>query len=204
MNVLILDDHEAIREIVKTYTLKVLPGADFIECSNIEEAKDALSKPIRIDYVICDLELKTGCSIEFPDLCRHEKIPFMVYSSHVNKDLIKELENRRVRVYVSKISKITYLQQGLEELFKGRNYYCPLVQKTKDSKERFKELTRLDLTPGQRKVLEVLAKGFNRKDAAEMLGMKRSTLNNQVHRAREANDCEDFPEILRRFQFWEH
>jgi len=49
-----------------------------------------------------------------------------------------------------------------------------------------------------------LAKGFNRKDAAEMLGMKRSTLNNQVHRAREANDCEDFPEILRRFQFWEH
>jgi len=118
--------------------------------------------------------------------------------------LIKELENQRVRVYVSKISKITYLQQGLEELFKGRNYYCPLVKETKDSKERFKEIARLDLTPGQRKVLEVLAKGFNRKDAAEMLGMKRSTLNNQVHRAREANDCEDFPEILRRFQFWEH
>jgi len=45
---------------------------------------------------------------------------------------------------------------------------------------------------------------LRRKDAAEMLGMKRSTLNNQVHRAREANDCEDFPEILRRFQFWEH
>ncbi|MDB4177619.1 hypothetical protein N9760_07240 [Schleiferiaceae bacterium] len=204
MKVLILDDHEAIREIVKKYTLKVLPSADFTECANIEEAKEALSRPVKIDYVICDLELKAGCSIEFPDLCRHEKIPFMVYSSHVNKELINELEYRRVSVYVSKISKITHLQQGLENFYNGRKYYCPLVQKTKDSKEKFKELTRLDLTPGQRKAMNVLAKGFNRKEAADILGIERTTLNNIIHRAREANDCEDFPEILRRFQFWEH
>lgn len=204
MKVLILDDHQAIRELTKQYVLEILPTVEFVEASNIQEAKAALDEHMKFDYAICDLELKAGCSTEFPELCQHNRIPFMVYSSHVNLDLINVLEKLRVKAYVSKTSGVACLRKGLEALFKGHRYYCPLVAGTKESKEEYKEVTRLHLTPGQKKIMQVLSKGFNREEATGMLNIKRTTLNNQVARARESNDCESFEELLRRYRFWDH
>jgi DNA-directed RNA polymerase specialized sigma24 family protein len=61
----------------------------------------------------------------------------------------------------------------------------------------------LALTGGQKVVLEVLAKGFNRAEASKILNIKMTTLNNHIARARELNDCENFEELLRRYRFWD-
>jgi DNA-binding NarL/FixJ family response regulator len=72
-----------------------------------------------------------------------------------------------------------------------------------ESKEIYKETERLSLSKGQKAVLEVLAKGFNRKEAAKLLKIKESTLNNHIARARVTNFCENYEELLRRYRFWD-
>jgi hypothetical protein len=71
------------------------------------------------------------------------------------------------------------------------------------SKEIYKETERLSLSKGQKAVLEVLAKGFNRKEAAKLLKIKEYTLNNHIARARVTNFCENYEELLRRYRFWD-
>jgi DNA-binding NarL/FixJ family response regulator len=127
----------------------------------------------------------------------------MIYSSHVNKVLTTELQKFQVRCYVSKTSGIESLQKGIDSLLNDRTYSCPLVISTADSREAFKETEKLVLTKGQKIVLEVLAKGFNREEAADILKLKMTTLNNHIARARELNDCENFEELLRRYRFWD-
>jgi DNA-binding NarL/FixJ family response regulator len=128
----------------------------------------------------------------------------MVYTSHVNKVLIKELENFNVNSYASKISGIEALREGIVSLLVGKSYQCPLVVSTIESTDNFKETEKLTLTPGQKVVLEVVAKGFNREEAAKILKIKMNTLNNHIARARDLNDCENFEELLRRYRFWDH
>jgi len=203
MKILVLDDHGAIRLFVKQQILEIVPTAEIILCGTIESALDRFQQFDSIHFVICDLELNVGNNIKIPEFAFQHKIPFMVYSSHVNKVLISELMNYQINCYVSKTSSIEALKEGLISLFTGKQYFCPLVVSTIESKEKFKETEKLVLTSGQKIVLEVLAKGFNREEAAKMLEIKLTTLNNHIARAREMNDCENFEELLRRYRFWD-
>jgi hypothetical protein len=37
-----------------------------------------------------------------------------------------------------------------------------------------------------------------------MLNIKLNTLNTQIARAREVNDCENLEELIRRYKFWDN
>ncbi len=204
MRILIFDDHEAIRIIVKQQVLEIVPTAEIILCDNLDCAKRSILDNNKLHFVICDLEINSGCNTLVPELSYQHKIPFMVYTSHVNKVLIKELEKFNVNSYASKISGIEALREGVVSLFTGKKYQCPLVVSTAESKEQIKATDKLSLTGGQKMVLEVLAKGFNREEAAKILKIKMNTLNNHIARARDLNDCENFEELLRRYRFWDH
>ena len=203
MRVVILDDHHAILLFVKEKVLEMMPSADIHLCSSIHEAKMAIEELVPSSFVICDVEINSGCSNVIPELCNGLNVPCMVYSSHVDKVLLKELKKCGVQVYVSKLSRLESLQRGIEAMVEGVEYHCPLVMVTIESKERFKETEKLKLTEGQIRVLEVMLKGYNRVTAADLLHISRITLNNHIARAREMNDCENFEELLRRFRYWD-
>ena len=137
-------------------------------------------------------------------MCFERNIAYMIYSSHVNKVLISELLNINVNSYVSKTSGVDSLKRGIEMLLQRKKFYCRLVMSTIESKEEFKQTERLFLSEGQKTVLEVMAKGYNRIEAAKILRIKKSTINNHIARAREINECENFEELLRRYRFWDN
>lgn len=203
MKVLILDDHHAILLFVKQKVFEIVPSAEIQMCSSITEAKMAIETVDPPSFVICDLELNSGRSTVIPELCKGLKVPCMVYSSHVDKVLLKELRKCGVQVYVSKLSTLESLLRGIEALFVGEKYHCPFVTATDESKELYKETEKLKLTDGQIRVLEVMLKGCNRVDAAHLLNISLTTLNNHIARAREINDCENFDELLRCFRYWD-
>jgi len=203
MRILIFDDHEAIQFIVKQYIDNIIPNAEVIRCSNLEIAKSIIKTPPGIDFAICDLEINSGANILIPEMCFERNIPYMVYSSHVNKVLISELKNINVNSYVSKTSGVDSLKRGIEMLLNRQKFYCHLVLTTMESKEEFKQTERLYLSEGQKSVLEVMAKGHNREETAKFLKIKKTTINNHIARAREINDCENFEELLRRYRFWD-
>jgi len=204
MRILVFDDHEAIRMIVKQQVSEIVPTAEIILCGTLDCAKRVISEGQNIHFVICDLEINAGCSTVIPEMSFKNKIPYMVYTSHVNKVLINELMTLNVNSYASKISGMEALRQGIVSLLVGKPYQCPLVVSTIESTDNFKETEKLTLTPGQKVVLDVVAKGFNREEAAKILKIKMATLNNHIARARELNDCENFEELLRRYRFWDH
>jgi DNA-binding NarL/FixJ family response regulator len=203
MKIVILDDHHAILQFLKQKVNEVLPSADVVLCSTIHEAKMTIDDAQRPGCLICDLQINAGRSTAIPEYCSRLEIPFMVYSSHVDKVLLQELKKCGVCVYVSKLSRIEFLQRGIEALVVGENYFCPFVSATMDANEKFKETEKLILTEGQFRVMEVMLKGYNRVIAANMLHISLSTLNNHIARAREMNDCENFDELLRRFRYWD-
>jgi DNA-binding NarL/FixJ family response regulator len=203
MRVLILDDHQAIQFFVKQQVLALMPSAEIVLCSHIDEAKEVVKTFDPQDFVICDLEINEGVNTTIPELCFNLKMPCMIYSSHVNKTLLSELSRYEVNCYVSKLSGIEDLKRGIMALVDGEKFHCSIVNSISASTVMFKEIQKLALTGGQKVVLEVLAKGFNRAEASKILNIKMTTLNNHIARARELNDCENFEELLRRYRFWD-
>jgi DNA-binding NarL/FixJ family response regulator len=63
MNILILDDHEAIRLVIKQQVLEIIPTAKFFEYSTVREALQHFSDRLPIDFVVSDLELTEGCNL---------------------------------------------------------------------------------------------------------------------------------------------
>lgn len=203
MKILILDDHDAIGVFVSQLVTSIVPNATILLCNTIESAISLINAPTSVDYVICDLELNLGCNTLIPELCNDRKIRCMIYSSHVNKVLIQELHKYNVCCYVSKTSGIEALRSGIDALLNDKKYQCSLVQSTIASTSAFKEIEKLDLTNGQKAVMEVLVRGFNREEAADILKITLNTLNNHIARAREMNNCENFEELIRRYRFWD-
>jgi DNA-binding NarL/FixJ family response regulator len=184
MKLLILEDHGAIRETVIRYVQEIKPNIEIIETDNVEDADQAMANAI-ISYAIY-----------------RDRIPFMIYSSHVNKSLIKELETKRVRCYVSKQSDMKEFKTGLKALFNNRKHYCPIVMETLKSKTDEEDTGRLKLSKSERKVVELLSKGQTREEVADNLHLEITTINNHVFRAREANGCPNVSDLLRRYRFW--
>lgn len=203
MKILILDDHEAIRFVIKQQILELVPSAEIIEYTSVEQAQMHFSERLAADYLISDLELTSGCNVSLIETAHNMSIPTLVFSSHVNKVLIGKLEGMRVKCYVAKTSGMDALKLGIQALLNNKSYYCPKVTQTRISTESQKETEVLVLTNGQKRVLHVLSKGFNRKDAASQLKITPTTVNNQIAKARELNDCESFEELLRRYRFWD-
>jgi DNA-binding NarL/FixJ family response regulator len=203
MRILILDDHEAIQQFIKQKVIEIIPNATIIFCSTTECATRVISEFPKIDFAICDIEIKSGANLVIPELCFDNAIPYMIYSSHVNMVLVSQLNELQVNCYVSKTSNIDFLKKGLEILFSKQKYYCPLVLSTMNSQVVFKETEKLFLSPGQKSVLKVMAKGYNREEVSKMLNLKKSTINNHIARARTLNDCENFDELIRRYKFWD-
>jgi DNA-binding NarL/FixJ family response regulator len=203
MRILILDDHEAIQQFIQQKIKEIIPSATIVFCTTIESAITAISAFPQIDFAICDIEIKSGANLVVPELCFNKDIPYMIYSSHVNMVLVSQLKELKVNCYVSKTSSIDFLKKGLEILFSKQNYYCPMVLSTMNSKEEFKETEKLFLSPSQKSVLKVMAKGYNRDDVSKILKLKKSTINNHIARARTMNECENFDELIRRYKFWD-
>ncbi len=203
MRILILDDHDAIQLFLKEKIKEIVPNATIILCSSVEYAAKVISGFPRIDFAICDIEIKSGANLTIPELCFNKDISYMIYSSHVNRVLINELKELKVNCYISKTSSIDFLKKGLETLFTKQNYYCPLVYSTMNSKDGLKETEKLFLSKGQKSVLKIMSQGYNREEVAKKLKLKKCTINNHIARARIMNDCENFEELMRRYKFWD-
>lgn len=202
MRILILDDHPVIADSISQYLTSILPKAEIFNISSVQSAQKTLLNNI-IDFVICDLELNQGANLVIPEHCHQDKIPFMVFSSHVNKILVQQLLKLRVKCYVSKTSGVDAMKIGLDNLLMKKNYYCPLVSLTMSSDEEIKETDRLTLSNPQKKILDLLSKGFTRTEIATKLCKSKTTINNHLAMAREKNGCHSTDELIRRNKFWD-
>jgi DNA-binding NarL/FixJ family response regulator len=197
---LVLDDHQAIIEYLNLFLQIHFANVKVIKSKTIEYAKVILDESV-VDFVICDLQIKSGKSMVIPELCSTRHIPFMVYSSHVNFSLYTDLKRLGVNSYVSKASDLEFLKNGISCLFNGQFYVCPLVN-NEAKLESTNDSPRPILSEAEKRMIKAYSDGLTTNQVAEKLFLQPVTIRNHRARAIEKNGC-SFQELLLRFNYWE-
>jgi DNA-binding NarL/FixJ family response regulator len=200
MTFLILDDHPIILEFLESHIRQIESNVEIIKTCSVEEALLIL-KSKQIDRIICDLQIKSGKSLVIPEYCCRNEIPYMVFSSYINRSLIDSLKSIKITVYVSKGSRTDDLLTGIRKLFASENYLCPLVKREQSIKDR-SDTPRPLLSRAEIRVLKAYNTGLKTAEVANLLNLKSVSVRNHRARAMERNMC-GFQELTRRFIFWD-
>jgi DNA-binding NarL/FixJ family response regulator len=202
MRILLLDDHPFALDHIKQAVKLIVPESELHCFNNVAAAGKALHS-VRFDYVICDLQIVTGKNLEIPTYCKIEKIPFMVFSSHCNNDLLKALIKLNVCSYVNKASSTEDLLEGIRSMLSGKKYLCSENRSILNSPSDEKEIKKLVLTKMQSRILDLLDKGYDQKQISEKLFITKRTVQNHLAIIRNNNDLGTTNELLRSYKFWE-
>jgi DNA-binding NarL/FixJ family response regulator len=200
MKILFLDDHPTITAILSDLVKLIPIEMDIYQAHSVKSAFEILQSE-SIDRVVCDLQIKTCKSLDIPKYCSRFNIPFLVFSSHLNHTIIRQLEILNMLGYVSKASSIDELKDGLLCLIENKNYYCSIVES-----EAFEigkeEIPKLTITPAERRVLKAMKTGKPIEELAQMLRLSITTIQNHKARISDRNNCK-INEVLIRYLFWE-
>lgn len=200
MTFLLLDDHPIILEFLEYQIRQIESSIEIIKSCNVEDALSIL-KSKQIDRIICDLQIKSGKSLVIPDYCFKFEIPYMVFSSYINKSLLDTLKSTKITGYVSKGTKTEDLILGIRKLIASENYLCPLV-KREQSIIDISDTPRPLLSRAEIRVLKAYNNGLKTAEVANLLNLKSVSVRNHRARAMERNMC-GFQELTRRFIFWD-
>lgn len=202
MRFLVLDDHPiALKSICQTVS-EVQPDAEVIGVDTADKAKKAIQE-LNIDYAICDLQLEKNKNLEIPNFCRAEQIPYMVFSSHSNALLLKELHSLRALCVVNKSESHEVLKEGIRSLINKKNFLCPTNQKALSEIPNTKEIRQITFTKKQQEILDLLKQGRDQNEIADILHVSPVTIRNHLAILRNNNDCQTTQEVLIRYLFWE-
>jgi len=202
MKFLLLDDHPFALKSLEDAVRSIVPNAEIYSYSTVEDASNALAQST-FNFVICDMQIQSGKSLDVPLYCYRERVPFMVFSSHSNKQLISDLNQLRITCMINKSSPTEELHEGIRNLLNCKKYYCSINQSFIDDTSEFIETPRLSLTPVQRKILSLLGQGYDVDKIAELMHIVPRTVINHLAIIRNNNLCSSTPELLRRYRFWE-
>ncbi len=201
MKIVVLDDHPLILNFLQSEIQQILPDAQVLLFLEINPTLYYIKKNM-VDFVICDLQIVTGKSLAVPTICYERKIPFMVFSSHTNKNIYDQLKKLKVVAYLSKAAQAIEITNGLIALFNNRQYFCSFTESLANHDPSVLSTDPIIATPKQTEILELLNSGFTQIEVSEKLSLSERTIYNHLAMARDKNDCQTTAELLRRYKFW--
>ena len=123
LSIILIDDHEifcqGIAEIFKTLNAK----SRFRYFTNIEKAKDDISKT-KYQFLLCDLLMPNTDVKEFIRFCKNQypDLFVIILSSLIDVNTIKEYFNLGINGFISKGVSYYELKLGLEKVYHGERY----------------------------------------------------------------------------------
>jgi DNA-binding NarL/FixJ family response regulator len=117
--ILLVEDHDIYREVVRAALGKYLPHFDMVEADCVAAALPLLHAR-HIDVMVVDMTLPDGSAIDLVEQCGsfiQQGVRVIVLSSHSSADMLPVLSRRDVHAYVSK-------EQGLKVLAETITAVC--------------------------------------------------------------------------------
>lgn len=201
MKIVILDDHPLVINLLEKDICEILPKAEIISFTSVEPASNYI-KSNNIDYAICDLQIVSGKSLVIPNLCMEKKIPYMVFSSLINKMVVDKLKTLKMLVYVSKVAEMEEILQGLNALFDNHEFFCSTISAIYKEDNQPLATEPIIATPMQTKILKLLKEGVPQIEVSKVLSITPRTVYNHLAILRDKNDCKTTTEVVRRYSFW--
>ncbi len=189
--VLIADDHALFRKGL-AFALVDLLGVDaVIEAGSLDEALDRLAAEDGIDLVFLDLNMPGMAGMESVRALieGHPDVPVVLISAAEERDLVLGALDAGAHGYIPKSLDEDALGHALREIAAGEIYVPHSIVRRRDGVDADPgrasltkpPLTLERLTPRQRDVLELLAKGRSNKEIARALDIAEGTV--KIHLA---------------------
>lgn len=187
IRILIVDDHDLVREGIRTL-LEQEPGFDVVgECGDGQEAIRAV-RELGPDVVLMDVALPGGIGgLEATEAILAERpgTRVVMLTQYEQGEYIRRAVKLGVRGYLLKSSASSDLKEAIRTVFQGRRYLHPAVSdELVELVASGASLDREDyetLTRRERQVLKLLAEGKTSRDIAKYLGVSLKTA--MTHRA---------------------
>lgn len=187
IRILIVDDHDLVREGVRTM-LEQEPGFEVVgECGDGQEAIRAV-RELSPDVVLMDVALPGGIGgLEATEAILSERpaTRVIMLTQYGEREYIRRALKIGAQGYLLKRSVSSQLKEAIHTVFQGRRYLHPaaadelveLVTRGASLEEEEYET----LTQRERQVLKLLAEGKTSRDIAKYLGISLKTA--MTHRA---------------------
>ncbi|MCP5364708.1 MAG: response regulator transcription factor [Hyphomicrobiales bacterium] len=186
--VLIADDHPlfraALREVVETK----FTDYEILEAGTLAEAQDCLSESemVDVDLILLDLQMP-GCS-GFSGLVKLRNaapsVPIVIVSATASNDVIREAIVYGASGFIPKSFSKDEMARAMKRILSGDLFLPSYASQPDETKPPMLAADAQDrlatLTPGEMRVLELLAKGQPNKIIAFELGIRESTVKAHI------------------------
>lgn len=202
VRVLLVDDHVLVRAGIRML-LESLEGVSVV--AEADDGEEALHL-VRLhdpDLVVMDIAMPRSNGLEITAQIKSEfpAIPVMLLSMYVSEEHVLQAMRVGASAYLLKDSAPAELELALLAVMRGDNYLSPPVSKqvVESYRQRTQGSSRpVDLlTPRQREILLMTAKGHATREIAEILKLSVKTV--ETHRAQlmARLDIHDVPGLVR-------
>lgn len=174
LRLLLVDDHPLVRDGQRA-RLQATSNFEVVgEAGSVAEAL-ALLEETTPDIVLVDIELRGESGLAFIESARgrYPSIRFLVVSMHNKPAFVHRARSAGARGYVLKDDDSAFLTAAVEAIAAGRTLFSPNLD--------WSELAWGKLTPRERQVACLLAKGASNLGAATQLGIGERAV--ETHRA---------------------
>lgn len=187
ISIAIVEDLDVVRNGLKDF---ISLSTDFLVLGSFKTGEEALQKlpEIRPDIVIMDINLPGMNGIECIRQVK-DKSPgtqFMMFTVYENDDKVFEALKAGASGYLLKNTGLLHIAESVKELHEGGSPMSAniarkmvnLVRGDSDKKTPFLDL----LSPREKEILQLLAKGLLYKEIAEQLNITTGTVRIHIHK----------------------
>lgn len=204
ITLLIVDDHGMIRDSLSDSLSR---DADFQVVGVAEDGDEAIAKVIecRPDVVLMDIDMPGISCFDAIQIIRSRapETRFILVTAYEHDEHIEQALRVKANGFVTKHEGIASLAEAVRSVAGGRIHFSPeilnrLVIKGDEIKLDNPPRSRLSiLSPRERELLRVLARGVSLKDAAAVLGISYKTADKQKASLMAKLDIHDRVELAR-------
>lgn len=182
VRVVLADDHELVRSGLRALVEQV-PGYEVVGEAGDGEALLAAIEAQHPDLAIVDIQMPLLGGIDALDRIKRMESPpkVLILSMHSADDYVLRAMRCGADGYLLKDAAASELGRALASLQRGERYLSPKVSETLASVSHRLDETPPSLSPRQREVLRLIARGRATKEIAFELGLSPKTV--ESHRA---------------------
>ncbi|OKL51495.1 response regulator [Buchananella hordeovulneris] len=175
---MIIDDHEIVRRGIAEIVDRADGLSVVAEAGTVAEALRRADL-VRPDVVLVDLQLPDGTGIDVMHSLRDSNpaIKSIVLTSFDDDDALAEALAAGARAYLLKTVRGAEIAEVVKAVADGRTL---LDERTITRRRADHDDPTADLTPSERKVLDLIADGLSNREIGERLGVAEKTVKNHI------------------------
>jgi len=201
MKFLVLEDHPAIHLVIRQTIEKLFNEVEIVSHQNSNEAIEEFDKD-DFSFIITDIQIQDRKELALAKKCATKEIPFMVYTSHLNRTIIDTCFELGCKAYVCKTAPVEELGTGINSMVNGLKFYCDATKKYIENTETTSDIIpEISYTEAELPIILAQIKGESTIDLSRRLNKSKSTIRNQRIHLMLKNGC-SMEEVARRYLYW--